>query len=1057
MYHEIRRTSQKIANRIDLVLSKVYCNRRDLPAFQYLKLNGSLEDPLKRVRQKAGWKRLQPNSYWGEPRTDFLLRTKFSVPQKWKQNVALFLPLGEAGDFSHPEALVYIDGEPYAACDRHHREILLAPRWCDGTDHQLLLHGWTGGIDNDPSTRLLMRACALVEVDQCTRNLVALARVALGIADNLDETVPARAYLYQALDEAFKVLDTRGPLEDLFYASIPAALERLREGIARSGAPLDVDITAVGHAHIDVAWLWTLGQTRRKAGRTFYNVLRLMDQFPELCFLQSQAQLYEFVRRDYPALFESIKEKVTEGRWEPAGGMWVEADCNLSGPESLVRQLLLGRSFFRKYFIKETESPVLWLPDTFGFTWNLPQLAREAGLKYFFTIKLGWSQYNRLPYDSFWWQGLDGTRVLTHFGTTQERGSSFASTYNAKASPYGVLRTWTNFQQKDWGTIGMVPPLLMAFGYGDGGGGPTREMLENIREMRDFPAAPRVHCGSAVDFFKKLEKEMGNRLPTWNGELYLEYHRGTYTSQAHNKRANRKSEFLLHDTELLAAMAATLNAEYTYPHEELRRAWELVCLNQFHDILPGTSIGAVYEESQQQYAEVRETAERIRNQALEIIADGLGGDLLVINPTSFPCCNPAFLPAAGLDPTSLRRSDGSVPMAQAVEGGHLIDLGKLPPYSVTSLTLNELSQTQANQRSAKALLASPEALENNLLRVEFNSAGDIIRIYDKVNQCEVMPAGTVANQLQAFEDRPITPDAWEIDISYDDRIWLAEPADSVKVIEDGPLKATLEIRRTILKSEVIQRISLIHNSPRLDFDTTVLWRERNILLKAAFPVDVLSPMATYEIQWGNIQRPTHRNTSWDWARFETCAQKWVDLSEGGYGVSLINDCKYGHDIHNNIMRISLLRSSVYPDPEADLGEHQFIYSLLPHAGGWQAETVPEAYGLNDPLLVFLPNESKPIKHCMGSIVSMDAPNLVIETVKQAEDGEGLIVRLYESQRKRGTGTMRSSLQIHSAWRVNILEEDGRKLEVVNGHVRFPYKPYEIITLRLDVRGSRLKD
>ena len=410
-----------------------------------------------------------------------------------------------------------------------------------------------------------MKPCAVVLIDQPTRDFVATARVAHGIADNLPDDAPERGMLLNALDGAFKLIDLREPFGDAFYASVPKAYAALQSGIDRAGVPMDVSIVSTGHAHIDVAWKWTLGQTRRKAGRTFHTVLRLMEQFPDYHFTQSQPQLYDYVRQDYPELFAQIGERIADGRWETIGGMWVEADCNLSGPESLARQFLLGRSFFREHY-GDVDSPVLWLPDVFGYAWNLPQLIKEAGLDYFFTIKIGWSQYNRLPYDSFWWQGLDGTKVLTHFSTTPDFGV-YASTYNAAASPKQALGTWTNFQQKE-----LQHELLMAFGYGDGGGGPTREMQENIREMAHFPGAPQMRQASVKEFFQNLERDSGDRLPTWNGELYLELHRGTYTTQSRNKRANRKSEFLLHDAEFAATLASLLSDDYVYPQAEDRIA-----------------------------------------------------------------------------------------------------------------------------------------------------------------------------------------------------------------------------------------------------------------------------------------------------------------------------------------------------------------------------------------------------------------------------------------------------------------------------------------------------
>ncbi len=1088
MTHTIRWTAQKIAQRLSLIEPLVYRRRQPLPPFRYMALAGPMEAPPVALDvDDSDWPVIEPHSYWGTWTTDFVLRGGFQVPADWDPGApaALYLPLGESGDFSHPEALAYIDGVPYAACDRHHQEILLPARWCDGRSHRLALHGWTGQGDNmkpgEPGTRLLMRPCAVVLIDQPTRDFIAAARVALGVANRLDANQPAQGHLLNALDAAFKTLDTREPFGEAFYASVPAAHAVLRAGIEKAGPLLEVDVVATGHAHIDVAWLWTLGQTRRKAGRTFHTVLRLMEQFPDFHFTQSQPQLYDYIRRDYPGLLEAIRERVAEGRWEPVGGMWVEADCNLSGPESLARQFLLGRTFFREHFGPGADSPVLWLPDVFGYAWNLPQLIKQAGLDYFFTIKIGWNQYNRLPYDSFWWQGLDGTRVLTHFSTTPDPDGYGGSTYNARATPDQVIGTWTNFQQKE-----LQHELLMGFGYGDGGGGPTREMLENIREMTAFPATPRVRQGAVIDFFRRLEAVSGDRLPVWNGELYLELHRGTYTTQSRNKRANRQSEFLLHDAEFLATLAGLLDPAYDYPAPTLRKAWELVCLNQFHDIIPGSSVHPVYVESQAHYAEIRAMGQAVRDEALRVIAGNLGGDLLVVNPTGFTRSDLAFWPGELPPGRSLRRGDGAPVAAQATVDGVWLAAGPLPPFSVTPLFLIEDEGPKTNDEGtsavrpsspvpARVLIVTPVLLENNYLRVELNAAGDITRIYDKARQREVLPPDAIANQFQAFEDRPMKWDAWDVDIFYDDKMWTSDPAESVQVIEAGPLRAALEIRRRILNSDYVQRISLAYDNPRLDFNTTINWRERHILLKVAFPVEVLSPVATYEIQWGNVQRPTHRNTSWDWARFETCAQKWVDLSEGNYGVSLLNDCKYGHDIRDNVMRLSLLRSPTLPDPEADQGEHRFAYSLLPHAGAWNETTIAAAYALNDPLLIAeggaeeqtkmlrmnrITNKNPvyPVHPCeeegrnpssnLYSLISTTPPNIVVETIKQAEDGNGVIVRLYESQRGRGQVTLTAGFPLAGAWRTNLLEENQNELAPGGNRVTLFVKPYEIVTLRL---------
>ena len=1035
----------------------MYFRQEGLPNFHYHALEDSQKNiPVEFKADSNSWEEIKTGAYWGAPRTNFILRTSFKVPQEWGKDIptALFLPIGIAGDFSHPEALCIIDGQIQAACDRRHQEISLSDDWCDGKEHQVALHGWSGGIYARPDERLQMHQCQLVQIHQNTRDFFYLARIALEVADLLPEADPAKSSLYSVLDEAFRVLDTRYPLGDNFYQTVSTAFNKLEKGISCSGKELPVQIIGVGHAHLDLAWLWTIGQTRRKAARTFSNVLQLMKEYPQFSFTQSQPQIYEWVKQDYPDIFKDISHRVKEGRWELIGGMWVEADCNLAGAEALARQFLLGRNYFEGTFGKNVETPVLWLPDVFGFSWNLPQLMREAGIKYFFTTKLSWNQYNRIPYDTFWWQGLDGTRVLAHFGTTKESQDTCHSIYNARVSPEQVMSTWKNFQQKDGGKAGCNLPLLMAFGYGDGGCGPNREMLENIRLLGAFPSMPQVKASTVKEFFSKLEDAIGEDLPVWNNELYLEFHRGVYTTHARNKRANRKSEFLLHDVEFLASVAATINTEFDFPQESLREAWKLLCMNQFHDILPGSSIAEVYTESLRQYEEIHQICRKVRGKALQTITEKADGDIFVINPTSFSRNDLAFLTGNEKELPSLKTVDGIPVRSQAIDGGWLLDLGESAPYSITALSLTD-KKKPLDDYSGCTLVIEKDLLENDFLRIQINGDGDIVRVFDKINEREVMPPGTIFNQIQGFEDRPRSPDAWDIDIYFDDKMWLAEPAETIQVIERGPLRISLEIKRKILTSEITQRISLVYNQPRINFDTSIKWRERSILLKAAFPVEVHSPRATYEIQWGNIERPTHRNTSWDWARFEVCAQKWVDLSEGGYGVSLLNDCKYGHDIRDNVIRLSLLRGTMDPDPGADLGEHQFTYAIYSHSGSWDERTVREAYILNDPLYVWQAKGiRKSQKDAAGtfmkpSFVRVKQPNVAIETIKQAEDGRGLILRLYEFKRMRGPITINTSFPLKEVWRTNLLEENQDIIHhSQNNSFQFNIKPYQILTLRL---------
>jgi alpha-mannosidase len=981
------------------------------------------------------------------------MRTRFQVPSDWdaKAPVALYLPLGEAGDFSHPEALAYIDGEAYAACDRHHQEILLPERWRDGAEHLLALHGWTGlgGWQNgEPGTRLFMRACAVVQIDQPTRDFVTTARVALEIVGELDDNDPVKGRLLNALDRAFRSIDTRDPLgEDTFYDSVPPALERLQADIAAIGGGWDVDVIGVGHAHIDVAWLWTLAQVRHKSSRSFSTVLRLMEQFPEYKFSQSQAQLYKYIEQDHPQIFEGIRQRVQEGRWEVMGGTWVEPDCNAIGAESLARQFLLGRSYFRKHF-GDVDTPVLWLPDTFGYTWSLPQLIKEAGMKYFVTHKMSWNQYNHMPHQNLWWQGIDGTRVMTHFLTTPS-GDFFlkhSTTYNGVLTPKEIIGTWTNYRQKEGHS-----ELMTAYGYGDGGGGPTREMLENRRRLENHPGAPRVRTGTVREFLDNMEREAGDQLPVWNGEFYLEYHRGTYTSQGRTKYGNRKSEFLLHDAEFLATWAS-LAGGYEYPQGDLNAAWELVCLNQFHDILPGSSITPVYVDSDRDYAEIRAIGERVRDEAITALGRTVGGEVLAVNPTSFGGRRVGLLPETLGDGALLvDAASGDALPTQLVDGGTLVELAGIQPYAAVALRTGQGTSPAPQGTLSCRQQGDVTVLENDRLRVEIDAAGDITRLLDKTAGREVLPEGERGNLLLFFEDRPMNFDAWDIDIFYEDRHWEAEPAHSLQVIETGPVRAGVEIRRRFRNSQIVQRVYLHREGSRLDFDTWIDWHEQHILLKAAFPVEILNPMATYDIQWGNVERPTHRNTSWDWARFETCAYKWVDLSEGNFGVSLLNDCKHGHDIQDNVMRLTLLKSATSPDPQADQGEHRMTYSLLPHGGDWREGTVAAAYDLNDPLIVRRisgGDSAAPPE----SLLSVDADNVIIETVKRAEDGQGIIVRMYENERCRSAVTLTAGFPLAEAHRCNLLEENQEKLAVAGSAVTVDVRPYQIITLRLIPRG-----
>ncbi len=1049
MNHRYRWTPQKIARRLRLIEPLIYRRKVLLPIFRFKAL-ASAQDMPPPDADDSDWEIIPYNSYWGAWNVNFVMRSSFTIPPDWDAAtpIALHLRMGDAVEFCHPETLVYVDGVPLAASDRAHEEIILPDHLRDKNKHRLMLHGWTGigyGRERLTDANLFMRECFLVQIDVPTRAFFTLASLALDVAEQLDSNDRTQSLLYNALDTAFLAMDTRDPLgTPAFYHSVPQALEMLQAGITAAGSPLDIKMLAVGHAHIDTAWLWNLDQTVRKAGRTFSTVLHLMNQQPEFKFSQSQPQLYQYMERHYPELFAQIKARVQEGRWEVMGGTWVEPDCNAIGAESLARQFLLGRSYFREHFA-DAETPVLWLPDTFGYSWALPQLIRQAGLKYFVTHKMSWNQYNQMPHQCFLWQGLDGTRVLTYFLTTPAPmpGLPHATTYNGIVNASEVFGTWRGFRQKE-----THDEVMMPFGEGDGGGGPNGQMLDNITYLADFPGAPRLRFGKVRDFLERLEQSSPDTFPVWNGEFYLEYHRGTYTSQARTKRNNRKCEVLLHDAEFLAAWAA-LAAGHEYPHDDLTHAWQLLCLNQFHDILPGSSIHQVYVDAERDYSAIRQIGEKVRDAALNALGMTLPAatTIAVINTTSFDGRHTGLFAERLPQDIHLEDIDGNLLVTQAVEGGTLVEIPQAAAYSMVGLR-ERTGQLPESDTSDIAVWqeSTTTILENALLRVEINHMGEIQRLYDNAMMREVLPFGEVANRLLAFEDRPLSFDAWDLDIFYEDRMEHVLGLESLAIIEAGPLRVGVEIKRRYRNSTLSQRIYLYRNSRRLDFDTWVDWHEHHILLKVAFPTNIMSPVATFDVQWGNVQRPTHRNTPWDMARFETCTHKWVDLSEGNYGVALLNDCKYGYDVHHNTLRLSLIKSATDPDPEADQGEHCFVYSLLPHPGDWRGEVVRSAYDLNIPLLVRRIRGAAAINP--EPLVSLNVDYVVIETIKLAEDGNGLIVRVYENQRNRGTVMLKAGFELASAYLCNLLEDTEHALDITDNAVQLQVTPYQISTLRL---------
>lgn len=1024
-------------------------NRIPIEQYKVLVSEGEYADVAKIPDEE--WEDYRTGNLWGGRDFHVWFKTRIEIPEQFEgQPTALVIRTGFEGEWDalNPQFLAYVNGEVVQGLDVNHRELLLTEKAKAGDVYEVYLWGYTGMHDRKSNL-----FSYLVTIDRELEALYYNIKVPLEIAGLMEKEDKNRIDILNYLEKAVNLLDLRRPYSESFHASVKGANAFLdQEFYGKYCGNEETTATAVGHTHIDVAWLWTVAQTREKTARSFSTVLELMRQYPEYIFMSSQPQLYKFLKEDHPELYEKVKERIAEGRWEAQGGMWVEADCNVTSGESLVRQILYGSRFFEKEF--GIRQKILWLPDVFGYSAALPQILKKSGIDYFMTTKISWNQYNRLPYDTFMWRGMDGTEILTHFISTTDldsvkKGRHF-TTYNGNLVPSQVMGAWLRYQQKD-----INNDVLISYGYGDGGGGPTREMLENGRRMsKGIPGCPKVQQGTAKDFFERMEKKVaGNRkLPKWVGELYLEYHRGTYTSIASVKKNNRKSELLYQDVEAFSILAMLQG--HAYPQDELAKGWETILINQFHDILPGSSIKEVYEVTNAEYREVLKSGNKMLDSALKGIAASIpvkDKSVVVFNSLSFDRSDVVEIPCPeGLEKARIVDGQGnSLPSQIVEEKGEkkvLFFATDVPAkgYKTFSILPGEGAEEEG------PVVELPR-LENRFFSLELNEDGTIDSFYDKVNGRSVLQEGARGNILQAFEDKPMAHDAWDIDVYYQEKMWEVDDVQKVEVLEQGPVRAKVRITKKFLESEIIQDLLIYRDIPRVDFVNYVDWKERQVLLKAAFPVDINANTATYEIQYGNVQRPTHWNTSWDLARFEVVGHKWADLSEEGYGVSLLNDCKYGYDIKDSMMRLSLLKSAIYPNVDADREKHEFIYSLYPHRGDWRdGGTVPMAYQLNVPLYGLMLDAQEGSLPQELSMARLDQENVIIEVIKKAEDSQDIIVRVYECFNKRCDVTFTFFRDMKQVWECDMLENNLEEIKSDGKEFKFFIKPYEIKTFKIRV-------
>lgn len=1024
-----------------------YPRQQEITQYKFLHTNEKFKD-IKNL-DTANWDTFEHRQIWGGHREYYWFAASITIPEEYSGHCVIFeLKTGKEGgwDATNPQFSLYINGVLKQGLDINHREAVLSENAVAGDIYQIVLSAFTG----DSNFSLLLNS-SIKLLDPITEKYYFDILIPYQVARLLSPEDKAYHEIINSLNESINRLDLRKEYSQEYYKSLKNAQDYLTLYFYRKYCgDSEAKVFCVGHTHIDVAWLWTLSVSKDKVVRSFSTVLELMRRYPDYKFMSSQPQLYQFVKENEPALYEEIKQRVAEGRWEVEGGMWLEADCNLTSGESLVRQFLYGKRFFQKEFNKD--NVILWLPDVFGYSAALPQIMKQCGIKYFMTTKISWNEMNKIPYDTFEWEGLDGTKILTHFISAKEYYKAppvddpdlNKSFYNAELNPSFVKGSWQKYSQKN-----LNDSVLMAYGFGDGGGGPTKEMLEHYsRLQKGIPGCPVTVMSTVKDYFELLEQQVkGNKyLPTWTGELYLEYHRGTYTSMGRNKKYNRQSEFAYQNAELYAVMEEQwLNG--VYPKEQIRDAWEVILRNQFHDILPGSSIKEVYDESREEYETIRSLNRKLVGQSLKQLADRIDvpkNSLVVFNPNgiigsglvTFSCPNSASNPG-------IYDENRRVAAQRALDGSIIFIADGVPGKGYKTFSMKEQETWEDTMCITKM------HMENSFFSIDFNEQGFITGIYDKAAKREILKPGEYGNVMISYEDRPHNFDAWDINNYYKEKSWIVDDVQSIEVIERGPVRATLRISRRYLDSYISQDISIYSELPRIDIKNCIDWKEKQIFLKNTFPLDVHTDEATFEIQYGNVKRATHYNTSWDRARFEVCAHKWIDVAEDSYGISFLSDCKYGYSVHDGIVGLSMLKSGIEPNPDADKEYHEFTYSLYPHVGNWrEAGTVMQAFLFNNPFSAVIKENEGGTLAASQSFASVDCNNVVIDNVKKAEDGNEIIIRLYECFNRRNPVTLTFATEIQSIAECNLLEESIGMLDYHGKDAHFTIKPYEIKTFKV---------
>jgi len=975
----------------------------------------------------ADYAPIAPGAHWGDSWVTAWFRGDVVLPEICTGR-RVFVNARTGG----VETLMLVDGKHRGNFDPNHHYVMLVDNAEAGACYHLAFEAYAGhtfpGTQPDDTGRFVgPGSCVFDGVDICLEREDVTAfvfdlRVLWQLMTSLDEHSLRRGQVALGLAEVFAIVDARpGEVpEETWRPKLARAREIMAPLLALRNGPTTPRFAAIGHSHMDTAWLWPLRETWRKCARTYSGVLNLMEQYPQLLFIQAAPLHAEKMRELYPDIFEGIKQRVAEGRWEPNGAMWVEPDCNIASGEAMVRQLLVGQKSTREMFGYTADT--LWLPDVFGYSAALPQLLRGAGVEFFCTTKISWNDTTRFPYETFAWKGIDGSAVTTHFHRIE-----------LWPEPQMLRDEWSRVQHKD-----VQDRVLCTYGHGDGGGGPTHEMLELLKRVGDVEGCPRVAPMTVSAFMQSIRDDLGPRLPEYTGELYLELHRGTLTSIARVKQLNRRCELTLRDAECLCTLAA-LRGE-PYPAPELLSLWKEFLTNQFHDILPGSSISVVNDEAIECMEGVVDRARALGVAALEALGATDGGErILLANTLSWDRDGELLLEGI---PNGKGIPGAVCQWIESIDGQRRLAVSG---PTVPALGARVLPLADGPDQAQSPFTVTDEQIATPLLRVRFDGEGRIVSVFDQQAGRDVCIPGGAINALLIGEDVPLAHDNWDIDADQDLKMETDHRLLSRKVVADGPLQLRIRSEYEIgLRSRLVQDMVLHSASKQIDFETRVEWAEGYRLLKAAFDINVAAAEARHEIQYGHVARPTHTNRPEDRAMFEVANQKWTDLSDNGYGVALLNDCKYGIRASGSRLALSLIKSNRHPDDRGDAGTHFFTYSLLPHEGPFGVESVIRpAYELNIGPIVAPAGDGA---EDLASLLTVDAANVIVEAVKWAEDGSGFVVRLYEAGGMATRAQVTFGAPVAHILETNLLEENGSELELADASVAFAFRPFEVKTL-----------